>query len=136
MGLSKLAKSIFGRSEVQNRIAKNAVKMIIGDIVTLYSEFRNYEGLGALFFNVRCPENSHYMTTKELYNDIILAEEQLDSGTKEFLEKLLNVIEKNEDTENAIVVLVEATGLSVMVIDLEVVNESLEKQAEDATRGV
>ncbi len=121
---------LFGKSEIQNRMAKNAVKMIVGDIVCLYEEFRKAEGPGALFFSAAAPDNSHYMKTKEIYNDIILAEEQCDKGTKDFLQTTLNVIEKHENDKAAIVVLVERTGLSLMVIDLEGADEAIEKAAE------
>ena len=35
-----LGQKLFGKSEVQDKISKNALKIILGDIVTLYSEFR------------------------------------------------------------------------------------------------
>jgi len=129
----QLSKDLFGGSEVKTRIAKNAVQMIIGDIATLYKEFRSAQGLGALFFNTEAPLNSLYMTTKEIYNDIILAEELLDTDTKKFLQKILNLIEKNEDNELPIVVMLDHTGMSVHLLDLDLVKEHIEKQIEDAS---
>ena len=43
----QLAKKLFGKSEAQNRMSLSTVKMILGDIDTLYKEFRTAEGLGA-----------------------------------------------------------------------------------------
>jgi hypothetical protein len=72
------------------------------------------------------------MTTKEIYNDIVLAEELMDSDTKKFLQKVLNVIEKNSDNEIPVVVMVDAAGLSVHLLDLDIISENIEKQAFEA----
>jgi hypothetical protein len=130
-----LGSKLFGKSEVQNRISKNALKMIMGDIATLYSEFRTARGLGALFFNTTAPLNSLFMTIQEIYNDIVLAEELMDNETKKFLQKVLNVIEKNSDNTTPVVVMVDATGLSIHLLDLDVIAENIEKQASEAFNG-
>jgi hypothetical protein len=126
-----LGQKLFGKSEVQDKISKNALKIILGDIVTLYSEFRTAKGLGALFFNTTAPSNSLYMTIKEIYNDIIVAEELIDSETKQFLQSVLNIVEKNSDNTTPIVVMVDAKGLSVHLLDLDSVNDNIEKHAQD-----
>jgi len=59
-------KSIFGFSEIQNRIALNTIKMIVGDMVTLYTEFKTNEGAGALFFVPSQPEASRYVTVADI----------------------------------------------------------------------
>lgn len=130
-----LSSKLFGKSEVQNRISKNALKMIMGDMATLYTEFRTARGLGALFFNTTAPLNSLFMTIQEIYNDIVLAEELMDNDTKKFLQKVLNVIEKNSDNTTPVVVMVDATGLSVHLLDLDVIAENIEKQASEAFSG-
>jgi hypothetical protein len=126
-----LGQKLFGKSEVQDKISKNALKIILGDIVTLYSEFRTAKGLGALFFNTTAPSNSLYMTIKEIYNDIIVAEELIDSETKQFLQSVLNIVEKNSDNTTPIVVMVDAKGLSVHLLDLDAINDNIEKHAQD-----
>jgi hypothetical protein len=126
-----LRQKLFGKSEVQDKISKNALKIILGDIVTLYSEFRTAKGLGALFFNTTAPSNSLYMTIKEIYNDIIVAEELIDSDTKQFLQSVLNIVEKNSDNTTPIVVMVDAKGLSVHLLDLDAINDNIERHAQD-----
>jgi hypothetical protein len=126
-----LGQKLFGKSEVQDKISKNALKIILGDIVTLYSEFRTAKGLGALFFNTTAPSNSLYMTIQEIYNDIIVAEELIDSDTKQFLQSVLNIVEKNSDNTTPIVVMVDAKGLSVHLLDLDAINDNIEKHAQD-----
>jgi hypothetical protein len=124
---------LFGASEVQNRIAKSTVKLIVSDIITLYSEFRKAEGLGALFFNMEFPMRSVYLDVQEIYKDITVAEEMMDTKTKDFLQKLLNVIEKNENNNTPVVVMVQDTGLSIHLLDSTEVDETLDKKILDAT---
>lgn len=134
--IKALGNKLFSKSEVQNRIAKNALKVILGDMTTLYNEFRTASGLGALFFNTMSPLNSLYMTTKEIYNDIILAEELMDTDTKEFLQKTLNVIEKNSDNTTPVVVMVDSDGMSIHLLDLDEINQRIDQQAEEAAQGL
>lgn len=130
----ELAKKIFSKSELQNQIAVSVVKMIVGDIVTLYEEFRQAEGLGALFFNPVAPENSSYMTIKDIKTDIILAEEIMDDDLKEFLKKLLNIVDKEQDNKQAIVVLVNNQTMSIHLIDLNSVETQIKELVDAFSR--
>jgi hypothetical protein len=58
----QLKNMLFGKSEVKNRVSENTVRMILGDVTTLYAEFRKAKGAGALFFNPSNSEASQYMT--------------------------------------------------------------------------
>jgi hypothetical protein len=108
--------------------------MIIGDIVTLYEEFKKAEGLGALFFNPSVPENSTYLNIEDIKNDIILAEEIMDNDLKDTLKKLLNVIDKERDTNNAVVVLLDSHALSIHLVDLNTTEETINELANAAFR--
>lgn len=129
----RLAQSLFSKSEVQNRISMNAVKMIIGDVVTLYTEFRNAEGIGALFFNPQRPDDSQYMTISDIHKDVALAEELMNNELSEFLKKLINLIQKEQENDFPIVVMLDQSGMSVHVIDLNLAEEMLAKRLEDAS---
>lgn len=129
----RLAQSLFSKSEVQNRISMNAVKMIIGDVVTLYTEFRNAEGIGALFFNPQRPDDSQYMTISDIHKDVALAEELMNNELSEFLKKLINLIQKEQENDYPIVVMLDQSGMSVHVIDLNLAEEMLTKRLEDAS---
>ena len=129
----RLAQSLFSKSEVQNRISMNAIKMIIGDVVTLYTEFRNAEGLGALFFNPQRPDDSQYLTISEIHKDVALAEELMNSELSDFLKKLINLIQKEQENDSPIVVMIDQSGMSVHVIDLNLAEEMLAKRLEDAS---
>jgi hypothetical protein len=132
--VERLAKAIFGKNEVQNRIALSAVKMIIGDMATLYAEFRKTEGLGGLFFNPANPECSHYMTLKDIHTDVILAEEIMDDFLKDFLNKLINVINKEAESEQPIIVMVDDESMSVHVLDLNSAEERINEVVDAVSR--
>jgi hypothetical protein len=132
--LQNLKQVLFGKSEIKNRISANAVKMIIGDITTLYGEFRKAEGAGALFFNPSYSDQSQYLTIPEIRKDITLAEEMMNSKLCKFLADLINVIEKEQDSDKPVVVMVDNTGMSAHVIDLEKATMMIDKQVEDALR--
>lgn len=129
----RLAQSLFSKSEVQNRISMNAVKMIIGDVVTLYTEFRNAEGLGALFFNPQRPDDSQFLTISDIHKDVALAEELMNNELSDFLKKLINLIQKEQENDSPIVVMIDQSGMSVHVIDLNLAEEMLAKRLEDAS---
>lgn len=121
-----LASSLFGLGEIKNRIAKNAMKVLISDIATLSSEFQTAKGDGALFFNPSDPNRSQYLTLKDIQNDIALAEELCDSNTANFLKKLINMVQKDDNKKNPVVVMVDYNGLSAHKLDLNSLDERIE----------
>jgi len=125
-------KNVFGFSEIQNRIALSTVKMIVSDIVTLYSEFKNNEGSGALFFIPSNPKCSRYVTLSDIRKDVILSEELMDKHLTEFLRKLANIVEKNENEEKPIVVLVTDTGMSIHIVNPDEVSDNITDYLTDA----
>lgn len=129
----KLAEKLFGPSEIQNRVALSAIKLIVGDVVTLFEEFQKTKGAGALFFNPTQPSFSRYMTVSLIKTDIILAEEIMDKNLVEFLRKLLVVIENQEKSKKPVVVLVDEKGMSIHVIDINQAEENLNKKANAAS---
>jgi hypothetical protein len=133
--LDKLAKNLFGKSEVKNRIGLNTAKMITGDIVTLYQEFRKASGAGALCFNPAKPDKSIYMTVPDLKVDMALAEEMCDKETSAFLAKTIELVQKvSEKDDKALVLLTSSHGISAHVIDLDEANSRLDGIADAASR--
>lgn len=126
-------KSLFGFSEVQNRIALNTVKMIVGDMVTLYSEFKKNEGAGALFFVPADPSCSRYVTIADIKNDIILSEELMDKPLTDFLKKLENIVSKHDDEAKPIVVLVTAQSMSIHIVNPDEVSDNINDYLTDAS---
>jgi hypothetical protein len=133
--LDTLAKNLFGKSEVKNRIGLNAAKMIAGDIVTLYQEFKKASGAGALCFNPAKPDKSVYMSVADLKTDMALAEEMCDSETAAFLSKTIELVQKvGAKEDKALVLLASNQGISAHVIDLEEASSRLDGIADAASR--
>jgi hypothetical protein len=133
--LNQLAKNLFGKSEVKNRIGLNTAKMITGDIVTLYQEFRKASGEGALCFNPAKPEQSIYMTVSDLKTDMALAEEMCDAETAAFLSQAIELVQKVSSDENkALILLTSRYGISAHVVDLDEANSRLDGMADAASR--
>jgi len=131
--IKQMSATLFGKTETQRRIAKNTVKMIMGDVATLYEEFYKYKGLGALFFNPNKPDQSSYMTVKDLNSDKAVAEEMCDEQTATFLNKLINLIDKNSEDHKPIVVMVSDKGMSAHVLDLNQVEERINNISDAAS---
>lgn len=127
--LKSLGQKLFGRGEVQNRISKNALRVIFSDVHTLYTEFKKAKGAGALFFNPYAPDNSTYLDLTEIKNDIALAQELLDTETAGFLKTLFNVVDNESDSAKSVVVLVQNTKLSLFTIDLNEVDKHIDELA-------
>lgn len=131
--IKEFSANVFGTSESQRRMAKNTVKMILGDMVTLYQEFKTHLGTGALFFMPNSPTKSSYVTVKDLVNDKAIAEEMCDKATGEFLTKLIHIIEKNEESGKPVIVMTSGFELTVHVLDLNEIDENINKVADAAS---
>jgi hypothetical protein len=133
--VKQLTQALFGTSEVKNRIGLNAAKMIAGDIVTLYGEFKKASGSGILCFNPYKPDKSSYLKKADIRRDIALAEEMCDDDTAEFLRKTLNVIDKTDErTDAAAVMLLTDAGATLHIVDLNETEERLNKIADASSR--
>jgi hypothetical protein len=129
---SQLKNSLFAGDEFKKRMASNVVRMIVGDITTLYSEFKANEGAGALFFNPSNPTASQYLALTDIYKDRALAEEMLHDDLAKFLDKLANIVTKQSDSNLPVVVMVHPTGMSIHILDTDKVDEVLEEHVKDA----
>jgi hypothetical protein len=122
----EFARKMFSRDEIKNRIALNTVKMIVGDVITLYGEFRKVQGLGALFFNPSAPEKSQFMTITDIRDDISLAEELLDDDLKNFLTKLINVINRESENDKPVIVMLDDSTMSIHVVDIDLAQKRID----------
>lgn len=133
--VDQLTQTLFGASEVKTRIGLNAAKMIAGDIVTLYGEFKKASGAGILCFNPYKPDKSSYLTKKDIQRDIALAEEMCDDDTADFLRKTVNIVNKTENRDDAAaVMLISDSGATLHIVDLEETENRLKKIADASSR--
>ena len=128
----RLANDMFAKSEYESKMGLAAATMIVSDMLTLFAEFKKASGPGALFYNYEKPEESLYMTSQDVYNDMIKAEEYLDTSLKDVLSKLLGVIAKHENTDDAIICTLDGRSLSVNILDPTHAKEQLEEIRNEA----
>jgi hypothetical protein len=134
---NQLIKHLFGGGdEVKRKMSKGIAQVILEDMITLYREYYMASGAGILVFNMDQPGQSRYITMADILADKAVAEEMLDEETAAFLAKAANIVEKEEDRNTAVIMLVESgcTNLQVHVIDLEEAADAIEQIAEDAPR--
>jgi hypothetical protein len=74
------------------------------------------------------------MTVNEIATDRALAEEVMNEPLADCLSRLINIIEKEQESDAPVVVMVDPLGLSVHVLDLDKANKLIEKFSEDALR--
>jgi mRNA deadenylase 3'-5' endonuclease subunit Ccr4 len=129
---SQLKQNLFAGGEAKRRMASNVVRMIIGDIITLYTEFKTHKGEGALFFNTSNAEASQYLSVEEIKTDMALAEEMMNKDLASFFQKLLTVIDKESDSKDPVVVMLDIHGMSIHVLDKNKIDEVLDDAVTNA----
>ncbi len=124
-----LAKKIFGNKKEKDKFATTTASLIVGDMITLYAEFKKARGAGALFMNPECPEQSVYLTLKEIHNDVSVAEEFGNNELVDVLKRLINVAQ-NSGEDDAVIVTVDSNVLSAHVLNMTKSKEQLNNFAE------
>ena len=134
---SQLIKHLFGGGdEVKRKMSKGIAQVILEDMITLYREYYMASGAGSLVFNMDQPGQSRYITMADILADKAVAEEMCDEETAAFLATAANIVEKEEDNNTAVIMLVESgcTNLQIHVVELEEAAEAIDEIAENAPR--
>ena len=93
----------------------------------LYFENKAARGEGILVFNPENPEASRYLTKKDLENDLAVAEEGMDKKAEALFSKVIKVIEKESDSDLALIVMVQATEICVHLVDPVEANKKIDE---------
>lgn len=124
---SKLVKSLFSGSETENMIAAGVVRTIISDITRLYFENRKVQGNGILVFNPEEPSKSKFLTIKDLQQDLAVSEEMMHENASNMFKKIISFIEKESDSDLALVAMIHGTGVALHILDPKEVNERIDE---------
>ena len=122
----ELAAVLFGKGEHSDRVAQNALKMIVGDMRAIFQEYVKAEGRGALFYNTINEDFSTFMKLEDIRGDKELAHNNNDSDLEEFLQKLENVVNDEDEFEKAIIVLLTQDGMSLHLLDIDEASEKID----------
>lgn len=122
-----LAKQLFSGSETENMIAAGVMRTILSDITRLYFENKKARGNGILVFNPEDPSASKYLTVKDLDQDLALSEEMMHTQACEMFKKILKFIEKESDSDFALIAMIQQDGVALHLLDPKEANERIDK---------
>jgi hypothetical protein len=126
-GATALIKNLFGGNETERMISAGVVRTILADITRLYFENRAARGEGILIFNPEDPENSKYLTKRDLENDLAVAQEGMDKKAEDLFSKVIKVIEKESDSDLALVAMIQSNEIAIHLIDPVEANKKVDE---------
>lgn len=126
-GAAALVKTLFGGNETERMISAGVVRTILSDMTRLYFENRAARGEGILVFNPENPESSKYLTKSDLENDLAVAQEGMDERAEALFSKIIRVIEKESESDLALVAMVQAHEICVHLVDPVEANKKIDE---------
>lgn len=124
---TQLTKQLFSGSEVENKIAAGILRTIVADITRLYFENKRARGKGILVFNPEQPDSSRYVTISDIEDDIAIAQESMNTDIVALLEKMVKVIEKEDESDLALVAMIQEGEIAVHQLDPKAANKRIDK---------
>jgi len=123
-----LKQMLFSGGEADRMISAGVVRTIFADITRLYFENKQARGKGILVFNPEQPDKSRYVTTNDIEDDIALAQEACSDSLVESLEMVLKVIEKESESDIALVATISELGtIAIYPIDPDEINKMIDE---------
>lgn len=126
-GATALIKNLFGGNETERMISAGVVRTILADMTRLYFENRAALGDGILVFDPENPEQSKYMTKRDLENDLAVAQEAMDRSSEKLFSKVIKVIEKETDSDLALIAMVQYNEIAIHLIDPKEANKKIDE---------
>lgn len=126
-GAAALVKTLFKGNESERMISAGVVRTILSDMTRLFFENRAARGKGILIFNPNEPEKSKYMTIKDFQDDISIAQEDMDNDCIELFTKMISIIEKEDNSDLALVTMVEGDKIITYQIDPQEANKKIDE---------
>jgi len=124
-----LTKQLFGGNQVENKIAAGVMRTILSDITRLYFENKQVRGKGVLVFNPEEPEKSRFMAVEDLENDLSVAQEAMNTQMTDMLKKVIKVVEKESESDIAIIAMIQLDGIAIHLIDSEEANKRINEMS-------
>lgn len=123
-----LKQMLFSGGEIDRMISAGVMRTIFADITRLYFENKQQRGKGILVFNPEKPDKSRYVTTNDIEDDIALAQESCSDPLVESLEMVLKVIEKEAESDIALVATISELGtIAIYPIDPDEINKMIDE---------
>jgi hypothetical protein len=122
-----LVKNLFSGNESERMISAGVVRTILSDMTRLYFENRAARGKGILVFNPGSPGDSSYLTLTQVENDLALAQESMDKDLEQLFHKVVKVIEKESESDLALVAMVQSREIAIHLIDPVEANKKIDE---------
>jgi hypothetical protein len=124
-----LTKQLFGGNQVENKIAAGVMRTILSDITRLYFENKQVRGKGVLVFNPEEPEKSRFLTVGDLEDDLSVAQEAMNTQMADMLKKVIKVVEKENESDVAIIAMIQLDGIAIHLLDSEEANKRIDEMS-------
>lgn len=124
-----LTKQLFGGNQIENKIAAGVMRTILSDITRLYFENKQVRGKGVLVFNPEEPEKSRFLTVGDLEDDLSVAQEAMNTQMADMLKKVIKVVEKENESDVAIIAMIQADGIAIHLLDSEEANKRIDEMS-------
>ena len=124
-----LTKQLFGGNQVENKIAAGVMRTILSDITRLYFENKQVRGKGVLVFNPEEPEKSRFLTVRDLEDDLSVAQEAMNTQMTDMLKKVIKVVEKENESDVAIIAMIQLDGIAIHLLDSEEANKRIDEMS-------
>jgi hypothetical protein len=124
-----LTKQLFGGNQVENKIAAGVMRTILSDITRLYFENKQVRGKGVLVFNPEEPEKSRFLTVGDLEDDLSVAQEAMNTQMTDMLKKVIKVVEKENESDVAIIAMIQLDGIAIHLLDSEEANKRIDEMS-------
>ena len=69
------------------------------------------------------------MTISNIEDDISIAQEQLNTELSDSLQKIIKLIEKESDSDLALIAMIQPTGIAVHILDTKEANQRIDEIA-------
>ena len=124
-----LTKQLFGGNQIENKIAAGVMRTILSDITRLYFENKQVRGKGVLVFNPEEPEKSRFLTVGDLEDDLSVAQEAMNTQMADMLKKVIKVVEKENESDVAIIAMIQLDGIAIHLLDSEEANKRIDEMS-------
>ena len=124
-----LTKQLFGGNQIENKIAAGVMRTILSDITRLYFENKQVRGKGVLVFNPEEPEKSRFLTVGDLEDDLSVAQEAMNTQMTDMLKKVIKVVEKENESDVAIIAMIQLDGIAIHLLDSEEANKRIDEMS-------
>ena len=82
-----------------------------------------------MVFNPEEPEKSRFLTVGDLEDDLSVAQEAMNTQMTDMLKKVIKVVEKENESDVAIIAMIQLDGIAIHLLDSEEANKRIDEMS-------